>query len=84
MMKFKVGNKVTITRASTKDEDYDSWNTQWCSEMNKYIGTMQTINHLNVLFNSCRFENMWSWNFPLFVLRRKEEQLLFEFMYDEA
>ena len=79
--KFKVGDKVKVLRASTNEEE-DLWGDAWVDSMNRTIGTIATITHVD-------YDNKFSYpkykldsigmSFPEFVLQavvKIGEQLL--------
>ena len=81
MPKFKIGDKVIISRASTEEED-SKWDDAWVSPMNKYIGNECIITHLcenGVVI----LTNSGAWQYPIFVLKPVEKQMLFSFMYED-
>lgn len=76
--KFKIGDRVLVTRASTEDEYY-LWNNSWIVDMNRTIGKICTICQVSNIYKGIytyRFEE-YSFSFPEFVLRRpiKSKQL---------
>jgi hypothetical protein len=84
--KFKVGDKVLITRAST-EEEYNLWGDGWISDMDKYIGSFCVIEAVYEEDNTAYLSNAGDWAYPIFVLKNANEdksgQMLFDFMYEE-
>lgn len=87
--KYKLGDRVKITRASTEGE-HDLWMDSWNEEMDYTIGMVVTIKIVNEMhknsakFCKYRFVEI-SFNYPEFVLEPEisvsvGEQLKFDFM----
>jgi len=86
-MKYKVGDRVKVVRASTLDER-DRWGDSWVPNMDRFIGRWCIISGISTFRkNTCRLytegDNVHQrLNFPLFVLIKMEvgQQLEFDFM----
>lgn len=87
--KFKVGDKVKVLRASTKEE-HDLWLDSWVYEMDFAIGNKYTIIRCltsgleeGALYPKYTLDDNSYCNFPEFVLENEMnigQQLLFSFM----
>ena len=63
MNKFKVGDKVKITKRNLNGSDYGKNETHWDSSMDEFDGTIQTIKELGVLKNRYKMEDADGWTF---------------------
>lgn len=82
--KFKAGDRVLITRASTQEErNNELWRNCWTGKMDEYIGKIVTIKEIiENKPNEVRIEeHCYGW--PTFVMRKVDSQLLFDFMYKD-
>lgn len=82
---FKVGDKVIITRASTEEEDSGGylhlWDNGWYSYgMDNMIGKTVTISHIFGKNQVLIKEDGGHYSWPMFVMKRVSNQLLFSFM----
>lgn len=80
---LKVGDKVVITRASTKeDRDAELWYNSWVDDMNAWVGKTVTIVELYGK-NEARIKE-YGWGWPTFVMKKVNVQLLFDFMEEDS
>ena len=67
MTTFKIGDQVRITRKSSPKDG--NWGDSWICDMDKEIGTTQTIDWISSCGRKIGFKDV-GWNWPAFVLEK--------------
>ena len=65
IQEFMVGDVVRITRKYKTRQD--GWGNSWVDDMDQFVGTTQTISHIDIRGKQCYFKDV-SYGWPLAVL----------------